>query len=41
VAVATIYGRYHYAADALAGFSVSFLAFATQNPRSRVLLTLI
>jgi len=41
VAMATVYGRYHYAADALAGFAVSFLAFATQNPRSRVLLTLI
>lgn len=26
VAIATIYGRYHYAADALAGFGVSFLA---------------
>ena len=41
VAIATIYGRYHYATDALAGFAVSFLAFATQNPRRRVLLTLI
>jgi membrane-associated phospholipid phosphatase len=27
VAIATIYGRYHYAVDALAGFSISFLAF--------------
>jgi membrane-associated phospholipid phosphatase len=26
VAVATVYGRYHYAIDALAGFAVSFLA---------------
>lgn len=36
VAIATIYGRYHFAADALAGFAVSFLAFATRNPRARV-----
>lgn len=36
VAIATIYGRYHFAADALAGFAISFLAFATQNPRARV-----
>jgi len=27
VAVATIYGRYHYATDAVAGFAVSFFAF--------------
>jgi membrane-associated phospholipid phosphatase len=26
VAIATVYGRYHYAADAIAGFAVSFLA---------------
>ena len=26
VAVATVYGRYHYAADAVAGFAMSFLA---------------
>jgi membrane-associated phospholipid phosphatase len=26
VAIATIYGRYHYAADALAGFGVSVAA---------------
>jgi membrane-associated phospholipid phosphatase len=37
VAIATIYGRYHFATDALAGLVVSFLAFsATQIPRSRV-----
>jgi membrane-associated phospholipid phosphatase len=28
VAIATIYGRYHYAADALAGFAVSVAAAA-------------
>ena len=28
VAIATIYGRYHYAADALAGFAISVLAAA-------------
>jgi membrane-associated phospholipid phosphatase len=28
VAIATVYGRYHFAADAVAGFAVSFLAFA-------------
>ena len=27
VAVATVYGRYHFAADAVAGFAISFLAF--------------
>jgi membrane-associated phospholipid phosphatase len=27
VAISTIYGRYHYATDALAGFAISFLAF--------------
>jgi len=27
VAIATIYGRYHYATDAVAGFAVSFFAF--------------
>jgi membrane-associated phospholipid phosphatase len=37
VAVATIYGRYHFAADALAGFCISFLAVtATRLPRTRV-----
>ncbi len=37
VAIATIYGRYHFSTDALAGFSVSFFAFtATLLPRSRV-----
>ena len=28
VAVATVYGRYHYAADALAGFAISLIAAA-------------
>jgi membrane-associated phospholipid phosphatase len=28
VAIATIYGRYHYAADALAGFAISLAAAA-------------
>jgi membrane-associated phospholipid phosphatase len=28
VAFATIYGRYHFAVDALAGFAISFLAFS-------------
>lgn len=32
VAVATIYGRYHYAVDALAGFVISFLAFTARFP---------
>jgi membrane-associated phospholipid phosphatase len=42
VAIATIYGRYHYAADALAGFAISLLAFASAlQPERRVLLTLI
>jgi membrane-associated phospholipid phosphatase len=27
VAIATIYGRYHFATDAVAGFAISFLAF--------------
>ena len=31
VAVATIYGRYHFATDALAGFAISFLAFAAKR----------
>lgn len=36
VAIATIYGRYHFAADAAAGFAISFLAFlATLLPRRR------
>jgi membrane-associated phospholipid phosphatase len=29
VAIATVYGRYHYAADVLAGFGVSLVALAT------------
>lgn len=39
VAVATVYGRYHYAADAIAGFGVSliaalmFLPFVLRRPR--------
>jgi membrane-associated phospholipid phosphatase len=33
VAVATVYGRYHYATDALAGFAISFLAFAALGQR--------
>ncbi len=34
VAIATVYGRYHFATDALAGFAVSFLAFlAARTPR--------
>jgi membrane-associated phospholipid phosphatase len=33
VAVATVYGRYHYATDALAGFAISFLAFAALEQR--------
>jgi membrane-associated phospholipid phosphatase len=37
VAIATIYGRYHFATDALAGFCISFLAFsATRLPATRV-----
>lgn len=32
VAVATIYGRYHYAADVLAGIAVSLLALAALHP---------
>lgn len=32
VAIATVYGRYHFAADALAGFAISFLAFAARYP---------
>jgi membrane-associated phospholipid phosphatase len=37
VAIATVYGRYHFATDALAGFAISFLAFsATRLPRGRV-----
>lgn len=28
IAVATVYGRYHYAADAVAGFAISLAAFA-------------
>jgi membrane-associated phospholipid phosphatase len=38
VAIATIYGRYHFAADAAAGFAISFLAFTalrfSKTPRS-------
>jgi membrane-associated phospholipid phosphatase len=33
VAIATIYGRYHFAADALAGFAISFLAFTAIGQR--------
>jgi membrane-associated phospholipid phosphatase len=37
VAIATVYGRYHFAADAVAGFAFSFMAFfATQVVRRRV-----
>ncbi len=37
VAIATVYGRYHFAADAAAGFAMSFLAFfAARLPRTRV-----
>jgi membrane-associated phospholipid phosphatase len=37
VAIATIYGRYHFATDALAGFAISFFAFtATLLPSRRV-----
>ncbi len=28
VAIATVYGRYHYAVDAVAGFGVSLVALA-------------
>ena len=34
VAIATIYGRYHYAADAVAGFAVSLLAIAALRLRN-------
>ena len=34
VAVATVYGRYHYAADAVAGFAVSLLAVAILSHRT-------
>jgi hypothetical protein len=27
IATATVYGRYHYAADAVAGFAVAVMAF--------------
>ena len=33
VAIATIYGRYHFAVDALAGFAISFLAFLAAGVR--------
>jgi membrane-associated phospholipid phosphatase len=38
VAIATIYGRYHFCADALAGFAISFLAFTAlgQRPKQSV-----
>lgn len=38
VAIATVYGRYHYAVDALAGFGISLfaLALATQVDRLKV-----
>jgi membrane-associated phospholipid phosphatase len=35
VAVATIYGRYHYATDALAGLSISLLAFLAVRVTAR------
>jgi membrane-associated phospholipid phosphatase len=34
VAIATIYGRYHFAVDALAGFAISFLAFSAKWGRA-------
>lgn len=34
VAIATIYGRYHFAVDAVAGFSVSFFAWVALKSRS-------
>jgi membrane-associated phospholipid phosphatase len=34
VAIATIYGRYHFATDALAGFAISFLAFLAAQVRT-------
>jgi membrane-associated phospholipid phosphatase len=36
VAIATIYGRYHFAVDALAGFAISFLAFSATLTSDRV-----
>jgi membrane-associated phospholipid phosphatase len=35
VAIATVYGRYHYAADALAGLSISLLAFVAVRVTTR------
>jgi membrane-associated phospholipid phosphatase len=35
VAIATIYGRYHYTTDALAGLSISLLAFAAVHLTAR------
>ena len=34
VAVATVYGRYHYAVDAVAGIAMSLLAVAALKLRS-------
>ena len=34
VAIATIYGRYHFAADAVAGLTISFLAFTALSQRA-------
>jgi membrane-associated phospholipid phosphatase len=38
VAIATIYGRYHFAVDALAGFAISFCAFTAFHGRSKTVL---
>ena len=35
IATATVYGRYHYAADALAGFAMSLIAVAVTELRER------
>jgi membrane-associated phospholipid phosphatase len=35
VAIATVYGRYHYAADGLAGIAVSLVALAMLRIRTR------
>ena len=34
VAVATVYGRYHYAVDAVAGIGIALLARQLTKPRS-------
>jgi membrane-associated phospholipid phosphatase len=36
VAIATIYGRYHFVTDALAGFCISFVAFTAIQVRQRI-----